>query len=124
MPQRGNERIATDIVDSRCNHGAGLTRRNQIGHEAAHRVDSRETFERVNGFVRQFMPELAERIEATSPSDEIAFTQPIQMRFNELIGGVRGDLAVKVYGDDFGKMLQTAQQLGRITAEVLSGSGA
>ena len=29
------------------------------------------------------------------------FTQPIEMRFNELIAGVRSDVAVKIYGDDF-----------------------
>jgi cobalt-zinc-cadmium resistance protein CzcA len=38
-------------------------------------------------------------------------TQPIEMRFNELIGGVRSDVAVKVYGDDLGKLSATAQQI-------------
>jgi cobalt-zinc-cadmium resistance protein CzcA len=38
------------------------------------------------------------------------FTQPIQMRFNELISGVRGDVALKVYGDDFTKMQEVAQK--------------
>jgi cobalt-zinc-cadmium resistance protein CzcA len=33
------------------------------------------------------------------------------MRFNELISGVRGDVAVKVYGDDFASMQKTAQQV-------------
>ena len=37
------------------------------------------------------------------------FTQPIQMRFNELIAGVRSDVAVKVYGDDFEQMQPTAR---------------
>ncbi len=45
------------------------------------------------------------------PGNNYEFTQPIQMRFNELIAGVRGDVAVKVYGDDFAKMQQTAQQV-------------
>jgi len=39
------------------------------------------------------------------------FTQPIQMRFNELIAGVRGDVAIKVYGDDFDSMTTTANQI-------------
>ena len=39
------------------------------------------------------------------------FTQPIQMRFNELISGVRSDVAVKVYGDDFAAMTRTAEQV-------------
>jgi heavy metal efflux system protein len=42
------------------------------------------------------------------PGNNLEFTQPIQMRFNELISGVRGDVAVKVYGDDFTSMQKTA----------------
>jgi cobalt-zinc-cadmium resistance protein CzcA len=48
---------------------------------------------------------------ATVPGNNYEFTQPIQMRFNELISGVRGDVAVKVYGDDFDSMEKTAQQV-------------
>jgi heavy metal efflux system protein len=47
------------------------------------------------------------------PGNAYEFTQPIQMRFNELIAGVRGDVAVKVYGDDFAKMQETAAAIGR-----------
>ena len=36
------------------------------------------------------------------------FTQPIQMRFNELLAGTRGDLAVKVFGEEFDTMLPAA----------------
>ena len=39
------------------------------------------------------------------------FTQPIQMRFNELLAGTRGDLAVKVFGEDFATMLPAANQV-------------
>ncbi len=45
------------------------------------------------------------------------FTQPIQMRFNELIAGVRGDVAIKVYGDDFPSMERVARDI----ADALSG---
>ena len=41
-------------------------------------------------------------------------TQPIQMRFNELIGGVRSDVAVKIYGDDLGKMSATADRVAAV----------
>lgn len=41
-----------------------------------------------------------ERIQEKIPGIEIEFTQPIEMRFNELITGVRADLAIKVFGDD------------------------
>jgi cobalt-zinc-cadmium resistance protein CzcA len=42
------------------------------------------------------------------PGNNYEFTQPIQMRFNELISGVRSDVAVKVYGDDLAVLTQTA----------------
>lgn len=42
------------------------------------------------------------------PGNNYEFTQPIQMRFNELISGVRSDVAVKIYGDDFAIMEKTA----------------
>jgi len=38
-------------------------------------------------------------------------TQPIEMRFNELIGGVRSDVAVKVYGDDLNQMSAAAERI-------------
>ncbi|MBN8542737.1 MAG: CusA/CzcA family heavy metal efflux RND transporter [Alphaproteobacteria bacterium] len=45
------------------------------------------------------------------PGNNYEFTQPIQMRFNELISSVRSDVAVKIYGDDFAVMEKTAAQL-------------
>ncbi len=45
------------------------------------------------------------------PGQSYEFTQPIQMRFNELIAGVRGDVAIKVYGDAFGDMDRTANEI-------------
>lgn len=48
------------------------------------------------------------------PGNNLVFSQPIQMRFNELLAGVRGDLAVKVFGEQFEPMLQTANQIASI----------
>ena len=42
------------------------------------------------------------------------FSQPIQWRFNELIAGVRGDVAVKVFGEEFEPMLRVANQIASI----------
>jgi cobalt-zinc-cadmium resistance protein CzcA len=61
--------------------------------------------------------ELVRRIEsalARLPGNGYEFTQPIQMRFNELIAGVRSDVAVKVNGDDFARMRATAEELARV----------
>ncbi len=60
---------------------------------------------------------LVTRIEqrlTTIPGNAYEITQPIQMRFNELIAGVRGDIAVKVFGDDFVQMTRTAEQVAGI----------
>ncbi|UGY15282.1 efflux RND transporter permease subunit [Bradyrhizobium septentrionale] len=45
------------------------------------------------------------------PGNVYEFTQPIQMRFNELLAGVRGDIAVKVFGDEFEPMQRAANQV-------------
>jgi len=42
------------------------------------------------------------------------FSQPIQMRFNELIAGVRGDVAVKVHGDDLDAMAKSAEEIAAV----------
>ncbi|MFN0022898.1 MAG: efflux RND transporter permease subunit, partial [Parvularculaceae bacterium] len=55
------------------------------------------------------------------PGNNYEFTQPIEMRFNELIAGVRTDLAVKVFGDDFDTLVELGEE---IEAAVASVSGA
>ena len=65
--------------------------------------------------------ELVDRIQkrvSTIPGNGYEITQPIQMRFNELIAGVRGDLAVKVFGDDFATMNATARQIADVLRKV------
>jgi cobalt-zinc-cadmium resistance protein CzcA len=52
------------------------------------------------------------------PGNNYEFTQPIQMRFNELISGVRTDVAVKVYGDDLDVMLASAQRIEAILTAI------
>lgn len=52
------------------------------------------------------------------PGNNYEFTQPIQMRFNELISGVRSDLAVKIYGDDLHQLLKTAQEIEAVVKKV------
>ncbi len=57
------------------------------------------------------LQKLIELTVKTLPGNNYEFTQPIQMRFNELIAGVRGDVAIKVFGDDFAPMRRTAEQI-------------
>ncbi len=56
------------------------------------------------------------------PGNNYEFTQPIQMRFNELIAGVRSDIAVKVYGDDFDTMLESANAVASALRSVSGAS--
>ena len=53
----------------------------------------------------QFVRELEEVVNRI-PGNRYEFLQPIQMRFNELIAGVRSELAVKVFGDDFEQLIE------------------
>ncbi|MCC5450721.1 CusA/CzcA family heavy metal efflux RND transporter [Rheinheimera sp. UJ51] len=57
-------------------------------------------------FVEQLEQELSE-----IPGNNYEFTQPIQMRFNELISGVRADLGIKVFGDDLDTLVTSANQI-------------
>jgi len=63
------------------------------------------------------MEEVLENI----PGNAYEFSQPIELRFNELISGVRSDLAVKVYGDDLDTLVDSAKS---IAAAVKNVSGA
>jgi cobalt-zinc-cadmium resistance protein CzcA len=58
---------------------------------------------------------MAESLEHKVPGMGFSFTQPIEMRFNELIAGVRSDVAVSVFGDD----LQVLERIGREAADLL-----
>jgi heavy metal efflux system protein len=52
------------------------------------------------------------------PGNNYEFTQPIQMRFNELISGVRSDVAVKIFGDDLDELLKSGQSVERVMASI------
>lgn len=52
------------------------------------------------------------------PGNNYEFTQPIEMRFNELIAGVRSDVAVKLYGDDFAVLQTTADKIARVLNKI------
>lgn len=52
------------------------------------------------------------------PGNRYEFLQPIQMRFNELIAGVRSELAVKVFGDDFEQLVGLGDAIGAVISTV------
>ncbi|QNJ99097.1 CusA/CzcA family heavy metal efflux RND transporter [Constantimarinum furrinae] len=65
--------------------------------------------------------ELVEKMkEAISiiPGVNFEFTQPIEMRFNELLTGVREDVAIKLFGEDLDVLASIAEEMGKIIATV------
>ncbi len=56
------------------------------------------------------------------PGQALLFTQPIQMRFNEMMAGVRADIAVKIYGDDFKELERIATETRDLLRKI-PGSG-
>jgi len=64
-----------------------------------------------------FIEKLAKAV-GQVPGNNYEYTQPIQMRFNELISGVRSDVAVKVYGDDFETMTDTANKIASVLRSI------
>lgn len=66
---------------------------------------------------QQLLAEI-EKTLATQPGGVYAFSQPIEMRFNELIAGVRAALAVKIFGDDFDELARLGEQAAALIASV------
>ncbi|WP_179318447.1 CusA/CzcA family heavy metal efflux RND transporter [Winogradskyella helgolandensis] len=69
--------------------------------------------------------ELADKFkEALSiiPGMDVEFTQPIEMRFNELITGVRADVAIKIFGDDLSILAQKADEVKTLVENVKGAS--
>ncbi len=52
------------------------------------------------------------------PGNRYEFLQPIQMRFNELISGVRSELAIKVFGDDFDQLIKLGDDIEKALKKV------
>ncbi len=65
--------------------------------------------------------ELEQRVQRV-PGNNYEFTQPIQMRFNELLSGVRADVAVKLYGDDFEVLVREGRRLAELIEAVPGGA--
>jgi len=70
--------------------------------------------------------ELAEEIEkklVAVPGNAFEISQPIQLRFNELISGVRSDLGIKVYGDDLDQLLTSGNAIAKLLNTIPGAEG-
>ena len=73
------------------------------------------------GRPKEDIVEQLEEAVAEVPGNNYEFTQPIQMRFNELISGVRSDLGINVFGDEMDVLLRTAREVSE-AVEKISGA--
>ena len=96
-------------------HGEESGQDEEAGHDdhSGHGGGDGNFSEHKNALLR-----LLRAVVATVPGNNYEFTQPIEMRFNELISGVRSDLAVKVFGDDFDVMLPAANAIAAVIADI------
>jgi len=80
---------------------------------------------KVNGTIisrDELIEQITRTLEANVPGQNYLFTQPIEMRFNEMLEGARSDIAVKIYGDEFTNLQQIATS-ARALLEAIPGTG-
>ncbi len=85
----------------------------EIYAELAHKDEWREgtSLDKLNGEIRK-------ALESAVPTAVFALTQPIQMRVEELISGVRSTLAAKIYGEDLATLTRLSQEIRDVIATV------
>jgi cobalt-zinc-cadmium resistance protein CzcA len=69
---------------------------------------------------QQLVDEIRHALEEI-PGNNYEITQPIEMRFNELISGVRADVALRIYGDDLEVLAELGNQTAKLLAQVEGG---
>jgi cobalt-zinc-cadmium resistance protein CzcA len=70
----------------------------------------------------ELVQRIAKALGSTIPGQRLVFSQPIQMRFNELLEGTRADVSVKVFGDDMDELAKLTLEIQGVVSRV-SGSG-
>lgn len=61
---------------------------------------------------------IVERLEEEIPGQRVLVSQPIQMRFNEMLEGTRADISVKVFGEDMEKLTEITQKISEVVQKV------
>ena len=67
--------------------------------------------------------DVANVLDTSVPEIAYSISQPIQMRTNELIAGIRSDVAVSIYGDDLGELRLLGDRAGEILRKVPGAEG-
>jgi len=55
---------------------------------------------------------------ADLPGLNMVFTQPIEMRMNEMVSGIRSDLGIKIYGDNFDELIRISDEIQRVLLQI------
>ncbi|GGZ63893.1 CusA/CzcA family heavy metal efflux RND transporter [Mesonia mobilis] len=76
--------------------------------------DNWTTAETKEGLIAQIKEKLNKELTGVN----LVFTQPVELRFNELLEGVREDIAVKLYGEDLGVLSEKVQEMANIIQTV------
>lgn len=66
----------------------------------------------------ELVAQMKKALENAVPGAAFGFSQPIEMRMNELVSGVRSDFAVKVYGDDLATLARLGGEVGRVLSRM------
>ena len=70
----------------------------------------------------QLLAEIQKKLDS-APGNAFEMSQPVQLRFNELISGVRSDLGIKVYGDDLAQLLKSGNDIAAVLGGVRGAEG-
>jgi cobalt-zinc-cadmium resistance protein CzcA len=70
----------------------------------------------------ELVREIEEKLAAV-PGNALELSQPIQLRFNELISGVRSDLGIKIYGDDLDQLRKSGNAIAAVLADINGSEG-
>lgn len=65
---------------------------------------------------------IKQKLELTVPAQVLMVSQPVELRFNELLEGTRADVSAKIYGEDLDKLMDYAQEVSEIVGSI-EGSG-
>lgn len=104
----GTAEVATDVMPPNISDGIVLLKPHDQWPNPKETIDELRT--RMLHFVNQI------------PGNNSEFSQPIELRFNELISGVRSDIGVKVFGDDMQVLNQEAEKIAQQLRSILGAS--
>lgn len=84
-------------------------------------LKSKEEWPKVDGKIRtkdEIVKDIVSNLEATTPGQRILVSQPIQLRFNELMEGTRADVSLKLFGEDQDTLTEEGQKIVEVIKKI------